>query len=260
MSKQKLVVIGNGMAGARAVEEVLALRRRQPVRHRHVRRRALRQLQPHPAVEHSERRAGHERDLHQSAGLVRGQRHQAARRNAGRRHRPLCQGRRRGQRCPSALRQAADRHRQPRLHSADGRRQRHPGQDQAGRLRLSHHRRLHQNRRDRPAEPARGGHRRRTAGPGSGARAAQPRLRGSRRSPRRAPDGDAGRSAGRRDPQGQHGGDGRQRPSQEADHRDPRAPTPSPDCSSRTARRSTATWWWSPPASSRTPRSACAAG
>ncbi len=33
MSKPRLVVIGNGMAGARAVEEVLALRRIRPTAH-----------------------------------------------------------------------------------------------------------------------------------------------------------------------------------------------------------------------------------
>ena len=58
MNKQRLVVIGNGMAGARAVEEILARGGAEHVRHRHVRRRALRQLQPHPALERAERRPG----------------------------------------------------------------------------------------------------------------------------------------------------------------------------------------------------------
>ena len=38
MAKQRLVVIGNGMAGARAVEEVLARGGAEDVRHHDVRR------------------------------------------------------------------------------------------------------------------------------------------------------------------------------------------------------------------------------
>ena len=210
------------MAGARAVEDVLARDGGEQFRHRHVRRRAVRQLQSHPAVQHSERVTGRKRDLHQSAGLVRAERRQAARRNAGGRNRSLRQDRRRRERISPTLRQAADRNRQPRLHSADRRRDRRGRQDQAGRLRLSHHRRLQQHRCGDQAEPARGCHRRRPAGSGSGARIAQPRLRGPRRSPGRSPDGDAARSAGRLTPENEHGGDGRQRPSEEADHGDPR--------------------------------------
>ena len=68
VTKQKLVVIGNGMAGMRTVEELLEARAR-PLRHHHLRRRAARQLQPHHAVagavrredlrrHHPQRRAG----------------------------------------------------------------------------------------------------------------------------------------------------------------------------------------------------------
>ena len=88
MKKQTLVVIGNGMAGARAVEEVLARGGAEQFEHRHVRRRTLRQLQPHHALERAQRRAGVGRDLHQPARLVRRERHHAACRHAHHRHRP----------------------------------------------------------------------------------------------------------------------------------------------------------------------------
>ena len=52
----RLVVIGNGMAGMRTVEELLQARGRAPLSHHRVRRRAARQLQPHHAVERARRR------------------------------------------------------------------------------------------------------------------------------------------------------------------------------------------------------------
>ena len=50
-------VIGNGMAGARFVEELLARGGGDRFDDHDVRRRAVRQLQPHPALERAERRA-----------------------------------------------------------------------------------------------------------------------------------------------------------------------------------------------------------
>jgi hypothetical protein len=65
-AKRRLVVVGNGMAGARLVEEVLARRpRRLPD---HVRRRAVRQ-QPHPALERARAKLIEEH-LHQPAAVV----------------------------------------------------------------------------------------------------------------------------------------------------------------------------------------------
>ena len=53
--KQKLVVIGNGMAGARTVEEILARGGADHVRHHDVRRRTHRKLQSHSAFQRAER-------------------------------------------------------------------------------------------------------------------------------------------------------------------------------------------------------------
>ncbi len=69
------------------------------------------------------------------------------------------------------------------------------------------------------AEPPRRRDRRRPARPGSRPRAPEPRLRGPCRASRRASHGDAARHRRRRDPEIEHGSDGRQRPSQEAHHR-----------------------------------------
>ena len=168
--KQKLVVVGNGMAGARAVGRG-PRPRAGSLRHRDVRRRALRQLQPHPAVEHPQRRPGHERDLHQSARLVRGERHQAPCRRAGPRDRPCGEGRAVRGRGARTLRQAPDRDRQPRLHPADGGHQRAGRQAQARRVRLPHHRRLQRHRSQGEGEPPRRRDRRRAARPRSRARA-----------------------------------------------------------------------------------------
>ena len=220
--KKRLVVVGNGMAGARAVEEVLSRRRGGAVRRRHVRRRALRQLQSHSAVEHPEWRSDDERDLHQSARLVRGKTASGsmpapASNEIDRAAKVVTAD----ERHPRALRQAPDRDRQPRFHSAHGRREWPGRQHEARRLRLPHHRRLRCGiMATGQAKRPRRGDRRRPAGPGSGARAHQSWLRGARRPPRRASHGNAARRVRRRDPQGQHGGDGRQRSSQEAHHRD----------------------------------------
>ena len=81
--KRKLVVIGNGMAGARTVEEILARGGGRPVRHHHVRRRAHRELQPHSAFERAERLVQGRRDLSESACLVRGKQHHACWRACG---------------------------------------------------------------------------------------------------------------------------------------------------------------------------------
>ena len=66
-TRSRLVVIGNGMAGARFVEDVVGQRRRRALRHLGVRRRAARQLQPHPAVGRARRHAPHGRHRHQPA-------------------------------------------------------------------------------------------------------------------------------------------------------------------------------------------------
>ena len=79
-SPHRLVVIGNGMAGARLVEDVLARASGDRFRHHHVRRRAVRQLQPHPALGRARRHPAAGRHLHQPARLVRRQRRDAARR------------------------------------------------------------------------------------------------------------------------------------------------------------------------------------
>ena len=55
-TRRRLVVIGNGMAGARTVEEILARGGARAVRDHHVRRRAVRQLQPHHAQPRAVRR------------------------------------------------------------------------------------------------------------------------------------------------------------------------------------------------------------
>ena len=80
MSKRRLVIVGNGMAGARFVEEARQPRRPQPVRHRDLRRRTVRGLQPDPALERARGPSPAVRYRHQSAGLVCRARRRAARR------------------------------------------------------------------------------------------------------------------------------------------------------------------------------------
>ena len=94
MSKQRLVVVGNGMAGARAVEEILArggadlfditMFGDEPYGN-------YNRILLSNVLSGAQDRG---RDLPQRAGLVRGERHHAARRRAGRRDRP-----RRARRC-----------------------------------------------------------------------------------------------------------------------------------------------------------------
>ena len=62
-------VIGNGMAGARTVEEILARGGGAPVRYHHVRRRADRKLQSHSAFQRAERVVPGRRNLSESALL-----------------------------------------------------------------------------------------------------------------------------------------------------------------------------------------------
>jgi nitrite reductase (NADH) large subunit len=82
MKKLKLVMVGNGMAGVRTLEE-LHQGRARPVRHHRLRRRAAPQLQPHPAVARAGRRADAGRDRAQLLGVVQGQPHHTACRQEG---------------------------------------------------------------------------------------------------------------------------------------------------------------------------------
>ncbi len=129
MSKQKLVVIGNGMAGARAVEEVLARGGADSSTSScsATSRTATTTASCCPTSSAARRTPSeifiNPLDWYEENGITL---------HAGARVVDIdraARGRRRGQRRPPALRQAADRHRQPRLHSADGRRERHRGQD-----------------------------------------------------------------------------------------------------------------------------------
>ena len=151
MSKQRLVVIGNGMAGRARRRGDPGARRRRPVRHRHVRRRALRQLQPHPAVERPQRRRRTRARSSSTAcrwyeenGITPARRRARRPRSTASAKRGLRRTADRGR----ALRQAAHRHRQPRLHPADQGRQRRRRQAAPGRVRLPHARRLPRHRRD----------------------------------------------------------------------------------------------------------------
>ena len=74
----RLVVAGNGMAGMRTVEELLKLGVADRFSDHRVRRRAARQLQPHPAVARARGRAAGRRHHAAPAGLVHAARHHAA--------------------------------------------------------------------------------------------------------------------------------------------------------------------------------------
>ena len=106
---RKLVVIGNGMAGMKVVEELLAIAA-QGLRHHRVRRRAASQLQPHPALARARRRKELRRHRHQSARLVSRARHHAAHRRSRRRDRPAAARRPLPQRHRSPVRPPAARH------------------------------------------------------------------------------------------------------------------------------------------------------
>ena len=146
--KERLVVIGNGMAGARLVEDVLAAGRRATLRDRGVRRRALRQLQPHPAVLGARRQPRPQGHLHQPPRLVRRERRPPARRRAGAggstaRARTVHGRRRRRPTTHEAYDHAGDRDRQRALRAPRWRAwSRRRTAVQARRVRLPHARRL----------------------------------------------------------------------------------------------------------------------
>ena len=137
-----------------------------------VRRRAVRQLQPHPAVERAQRLAGREGDLPQPARVVRGERRHPARRQAGHADRPRGEGRLRRTASTEPYDVPRLRHRLEAVRPAD------PGDDAARRVRLPHARRLPQHRRLREGLQDRGRHRRRAARAGSREGADDARRRG----------------------------------------------------------------------------------
>ena len=194
--KQKLVVIGNGMAGARAVEEILARGGGDSSTSR-CSATSPTATTTASCCPTSSTAARTQRDLPQPAGLVRGERHPPARRRAGHRHRP------RRPRLVYGDDGVASHY--DKLLIATGSRAFIPpiegmtdadGKLQAGRVRVPHAGRLRRHHRaTRRQSKQRGRDRRRPARPGSGARAAQPRLRGARHPPRRASDGAAARCA-----------------------------------------------------------------
>ena len=169
--EEELVVVGNGMAGVACVEQILKYTPR--FRDHDLRRRDARQLQPHPAVVGAGRREVGRRDRAQRYRLVPAQRHRAAAGRADRRrsiataHVVIGDD---GSATP--LRQADPRHRQQRLRPADPRRRQRRTSTCSARWTT----RARCWRKSRPGLQG-GGDRRRTAGPGSGARAAGARLR-----------------------------------------------------------------------------------
>ena len=124
-------------------------------------------------------------------------------------------------------------------------------------VRLPHHRRhpRHGRLRHSRRSPPSGGDRRRPARAGGRARPAEPRHRGRRRALRQAPDERPARPRRRRGAAAQHGPARHRCLHQHPDHRDlgtrqgPRRPARA------TAPRSPATSWWSRPASGPTPTS-----
>ena len=82
----RLVVVGNGMAGVACVEQILQARAR--LRHHDLRRRDPRQLQPHPAVVGPRRRKDRRRHRAQRYRLVPAERHPARARRPRHRRRP----------------------------------------------------------------------------------------------------------------------------------------------------------------------------
>ena len=163
VTKQKLVVIGNGMAGIRTVEEMLA-RAPGSLRDHRVRRRAPRQLQPHHAVAGPGRREALRR--HRASTRRAGTTTTASSSSpaSGRRDRPATREvRRRG-----GHRVAYDK-----LLLATGSNPIMlplPGRGPAGRGRLPRHRRRRGDGDGLPSRHPRGGDRRRPAGAGGGLR------------------------------------------------------------------------------------------
>ena len=129
-----------------------------------------------------------------------------------------------------------------------------------GRLRFPHHRRHQRHARRRRIGQEGGRHRRRPARARGRPRTAHPRLRRHRRPPRRTLDGAAGRRHRRPHAAHRDGEDGRQGPGRDLHRPGPRRrPGRGPHFQGR-QRESTATCWSSPPASAPTPRSAPAPG
>ena len=162
----KLVVIGNGMAGARVVEEIL---KRAPDRFDIVMFGAepVRQLQPNPAEQRAQRHAGGAGHLHESAVVVSRERHHAARRRARHADRSRAPSRCRHAAQEGAVAYAADaaerrgrddrrgalrprhhRHRLAAIRAADG------GLRRTGNISLPHDRRLRAHRRLREGAAA----------------------------------------------------------------------------------------------------------
>ena len=259
MANLKLVVVGNGMAGARAVEEVLA---------RGGERFDIVMFGAEPYGNYnrillssilSGAQDPSDIFIHPLEWYERQQRQAACRRGRDR-DRPRGQGRGFRERHLRTLRQAPDRDRQPRLHPADGGREFGGRHDQAGGIRLPHHRRLRchhsKAKQSRCAAVIGGGLLGLEAARGllnHGCEVHVVHLR-------RAPHGDAARSDRRRDPEIDHGSDGRQGSSRQAHQRGARRGRRSPGSPSRTAPRSTATWSSSPPASVPMLKSGRAAG
>ena len=210
MGKQRLVVIGNGMAGARAVEEVLARGGAE--------RSTITMFGDEPYGNYNrillsnvlsgaqdpseiflntlawyERTASACTPAHRVTAIDRAARRVYAGDEVGR-----------------AVRQAADRHRQPGRSSRRSRASTGAPASCAPACSPSA-RSTTATASSAAAKPAQtavvigGG----LLGPGGGARAADPRLRGARRPSGTPPDGAAARRGGRRDAAGAHGGHGR---------------------------------------------------
>ena len=131
-AKRRLVVIGNGMAGARLVEEVLARGGRDRFDDHGLRRRAVRQLQPHPALERARAELRSEEHLHQPAAVVRSQRRDAPRRRARQADRSRGETGARRARHDRGVRRPRHRHRQQAVHPADRRRDVRPSPSRRG--------------------------------------------------------------------------------------------------------------------------------
>ncbi len=189
--KRKLVLVGNGMAGMRAIEELLKLAP-EHVRHHGVRQRAARQLQPHPAVAGAGGRENRRRHHAEHARVVRRERHHAARRRRSRAHRSSAAARHRQERARGAVRPADSRDRLEPDRAAAA------GQGAAGRRQLSRHRRRRSHDRRVARVQARRRHRRRAARPRGSVRPPEARHGRHRRASASDADGAAARCVGRR--------------------------------------------------------------
>ena len=195
MKKMKLVLVGNGMAGVRAVEELIKL---APDLYDIT----VFGAEPHPNYNRillSPVLAGEQTvdaDHPELVGVVRGERHHAARRQDGDRGRPREARRaRRGgrrQRDRGRVRPPAAVHRLQPVHPAGA------GQGPERRDRLPRHRRHQHDDRDREDAQARGRHRRRPARPRSGQRPDAARHERDRGARQRVADGAPARRRGGR--------------------------------------------------------------